>query len=145
MKTILALALVSVACTGGGGPIVDPPDKERPTSTIEGSNESNEPSSPTNENAARSNERPAGRAQAPAGPTAFACTGKFLCRTTGEDGTTNVTLSDKNGICSAGDFTLRGDQQLLEKGDAVGTWSFANDTLTASAGNATITCTKTAD
>ncbi len=144
MKTILALALASVACTGGAGTIVDPPDSERSTSTIEGSNESNEPPSATNENTARSNEPPAGAAR-PATPTTFACTGKFLCRTTGDDDTDNVTLSEKDGVCTADDFVLRSDQQVLQKGAALGTWSFANDTITVVAGASTTTCTKTAD
>jgi len=159
----LLVALATVACAGGGGPLSQsletqdraPISNEGVSSSLEGSARSNEGAGNTTESAARSTE------SSPTGG-GFSCAGTYACSfssSAGKGSSDGVVLTNGPGGCQALDdddddrATLAPDGTIIQKGKVVASWTptgngFAYSATARSDGQTitlTITCTKISD
>ncbi len=142
-----------LACVGGGGALSDGMATWDPaSSSLERAEDGREhapgflENAPGSEGAVGASAEHAPGAQGGGGGAAFACSGTFTCRDSGEDDTSTLRLESSNGACSvAGSdlaVVLGSDGSLNLNGKKVGSWSATADGFTAVTDEGTVTCTR---
>jgi hypothetical protein len=122
------------ACTGGGGPISDVPDIERPPATFER----------PNERARTGVTRPDDDQERdqPAQGSSLDCSGTYTCREATSTTPSTITLDGTGGTCRFETFVLETDNRVTSGGNAIGTWTASSGRLTIVAAGRTLSCTK---
>jgi hypothetical protein len=130
--------VVLCACTGGGGPIPDAPDIERPPSTFERPNQR----ARTGVASQNDDEKDAPQTTIPSAGGTLDCSGRYTCREAGSATTSTITLDNASGQCRFETFVLEADGRVTSGTNPVGTWVVTSSGLTISASGRTLTCTK---
>lgn len=142
-----------LACVGGGGSLSDGMATWDPaSSSLERAEDGRErapgflESAPGSEGAAGASSEHAPGAQGGGGAAAFACSGTFTCRESGEKKASTITLQSRDGVCSivGSDLAvvLGSDGSLSISGKKAGSWSSTADGFTVVTEEGTVTCTR---
>jgi hypothetical protein len=154
IAALVAIGGAVIACTGGASGVpaeMDtqeraPASQERASSTLERASSTLERPARSQEPAPVSTQSPPGAGASGPGATpggAFDCSGTFICTEVGDDDSDTVSLSMRNGVCTAeGQVVLESDGRLSSNGRTVGSWSLTGTGISVVVGDDVSNCVR---